>query len=191
MIICRPAQREDAPKIAPIMLLAMEEIVYYFMGERNAEKAIALLTVFIERTDNQYGYNHIIVAEEEGEILGQLCLYDGARLEELRQPILDYLEATYAVTLPSEDKETQAGEIYIDTIAVSPKAQGKGIGKLLLRYAIDTYVQERGKTLGLLVDEDNPAAKRLYLNMGFVIVKPVYIFQKNMEHLQYSLAQHA
>jgi len=50
---------------------------------------------------------------------------------------------------------------------------------------------QAGKTLGLLVDEDNPAAKRLYLNMGFVIVKPVYIFQKNMEHLQYSLAQHA
>ncbi|MEJ5054065.1 GNAT family N-acetyltransferase [Sphingobacterium sp. MYb382] len=189
MIICRPAKREDASKIAPIMLLAMEEIAYYFIGERNQEKAVALLKLFIERTDNQYGYNHIIVAEEEGEIWGQLCLYDGAKLDELRQPILDYLEETHAVTIPSEDKETQAGEIYIDTIAVSPKAQGKGIGKLLLNYAIETYVKDQGKTLGLLVDQDNPAAKRLYLNMGFKIVKPLHIFKKNMEHLQYTLAQ--
>ena len=191
MIICRPAQREDAAQIAPIMLLAMEEIVYYFMNERNKEKAIALLTLFIERTDNQYSYQHIMVAEEDGQLLGQLCLYDGAHLEELRQPILDFLAENYKVILPTAEQETQAGEIYLDTIAVSPQAQGKGIGKLLLAAAIKEYVEKQGKILGLLVDQDNPAAKKLYLHMGFKTVKPVTIFQKEMEHLQYAPAQNS
>lgn len=188
MIICRPAQREDAAQIAPIMLLAMEEIVYYFIGEEHKDKAIALLTLFIERTDNQYSYKHIMVAEEEGQLLGQICLYDGAHLEELRQPVLDFLAENYKINLPTAEKETQAGEIYLDTIAVSPQAQGKGIGKMLLGSAIKEYVEKQGKVLGLLVDRANPAAKKLYLNMGFELVKPVTIFQKEMEHLQYRKA---
>lgn len=184
MVTFRPAEAIDAAKIAPIMLLAMEDIVYYFIGERNLQKAVDVLAYFIAQPGNQYSYANILIAEEGNEILGQLCLYDGGELEQLRQPILDYLKKEFQVEVPSLEMETQAGEIYLDTIAVSTNAQGKGIGKKLLQYAIDKFVVDQGKTLGLLVDKDNPAAKKLYLNIGFKIVNEVQIFQKEMEHLQ-------
>lgn len=184
MLTFRPAEAHDAAKIAPIMLLAMEDIVYYFIGERNLQKAVDVLTYFIAQEGNQYSYTNILVAEEDQEILGQLCLYDGGQLEQLRQPILNHLKEVYQVEVPSAEYETQAGEIYIDTIAVSANAQGKGIGKQLLQFAIDKFVHNQGKTLGLLVDKDNPAAKKLYLNIGFKIVNELQIFKKEMEHLQ-------
>lgn len=185
MLEIRKAKSSDAAQLAPIMLLAMEEIVYYFLGETNKEKAIAFLEEHISKTSNQYSYENIIVAEENGVILGQLCLYPGSELEQLRTPILAHLEREYNNLLELE-KETQEGEIYLDTLAVSPTAQGKGIGKMLLLYAIDYYVTVRKQTLGLLVDKDNPDAKKLYLKIGFKPVRELFIFEKEMEHLQYA-----
>ncbi|SMG42503.1 GNAT family N-acetyltransferase [Sphingobacterium psychroaquaticum] len=184
MITCRPAKASDAKAIAPIMLLAMEDIIYYFIDNFDKEEATSLLTHFASLPNNQYSYQHIIVAEEEGQILGQLCLYPGGQLEALRKPIFDYIKEKYNRVLPLEN-ETQEGEIYIDTIAVLPEAQGKGIGKKLLQYAIETFVEQQGETLGLLVDKENPSAKKLYLNMGFAVIKQVDIFGKEMDHLQY------
>ena len=76
--------------------------------------------------------------------------------------------------------------MYIDTLAVSPNTQGKGIGKQLIQYAIDEVVVKQKKVLGLLVDKDNPAAKRLYERIGFKVVKDIRIFGKVMEHMQYA-----
>lgn len=185
MLKIRKAKITDAAQIAPIMLLAMEEIIYYFLGENNTEKAIDFLEKHIEKEANQYSYQNIIVAENDGEIIGQICLYPGENLEELRTPILTNLEQVYGKVLHLE-KETQKGEIYIDTLAVSSAAQGKGIGKMLLLYAIDYYVTVRQEVLGLLVDKENPDAKKLYLKLGFKPVRDVTIFEKEMEHLQFS-----
>lgn len=184
MITCRPAKASDAKAIAPIMLLAMEDIIYYFIDHFDKQEATSLLEHFISIPNNQYSYQHIIVAEEDGKIVGQLCLYPGGQLDVLRKPVMDYLKEKYNRILPTED-ETQEGEIYIDTIAVSADAQGKGIGKKLLQYAITTFVEQQGETLGLLVDRENPAAKKLYLNIGFAVIKDVSIFGKEMDHLQY------
>lgn len=185
MIEIRKAVAKDAAQIAPIMLLAMEEIVYFFLGENNKEKAIAFLEEHIAKPANQYSFENIIVAENDGVISGQICLYAGAELQKLRTPILRYLEEKYDNLLDLE-KEAQDGEIYIDTLAVSPDAQGKGIGKMLLLYAIDYYVTMRQQVLGLLVDKENPDAKKLYLKIGFKAVGHLEIFEKEMEHLQYS-----
>lgn len=82
------------------------------------------------------------------------------------------------------EDETEAGEIYLDSIAVSHLAQGKGIGKVLLTYVIDHYVVKGAHTLGLLVDEENPKAKSLYLKVGFEEVGKKKLFGKRMQHLQ-------
>ncbi|SFS90154.1 GNAT family N-acetyltransferase [Sphingobacterium wenxiniae] len=184
MITLRRAHITDATQLASIMLLAMEDIIYYFIGKRDYQEAVAFLQYWIEQPCNQYSYENILVAEEKGEILGQICLYPGEDLDKLRSPILQQLKEKYGQDFLLE-AETQAGEIYIDTIAVSTNAQGKGIGKKLLHYAIDEYVYKRKQTLGLLVDKDNPDAKKLYLKVGFKAVNECHIFQKDMEHLQF------
>jgi ribosomal protein S18 acetylase RimI-like enzyme len=184
-MIIRPALKSEAFKIAELMNLAMLEITFQLIGEKDLEKANDFLAHFIAQENNQYSYQNIFVVEDNSEILGQISLYDGARLSDLRQPILDKIKADRSVDYWAED-ETQAGEIYIDTFAVNPLAQGKGIGKKLLNFAIEEIAVKQQKVLGLLVDKDNPAAKRLYERIGFKVVNAVYIFGKEMEHLQYA-----
>ncbi|PRD45445.1 GNAT family N-acetyltransferase [Sphingobacterium haloxyli] len=186
MLQIRQALPTDANAIAPIMLMAMEDIIYYFIGERHQQKAITFLAHQIAQTGNQYSYEHIIVAEEDGSIIGQICLYRGDALEQLRAPILSYLNAHFNREL-NFGNETQAGEVYIDTLAVSAAARGKGIGKILLLYAIDLFVYRQKEVLGLLVDKENPKAQKLYLNMGFKPVRDVELFEKELTHLQFSL----
>lgn len=185
MIRIRKAFPADAEAIAPIMLTAMEEIVYYLIGEQDQQKATAFLAHHIAQPENQYSYEHIIVAEEDGNIIAQTCLYPGDALEQLRAPILSYLHLHFNRT-PSLGAETQAGEIYIDTISVSAAARGKGIGKILLLYVIDLFVHRQKEVLGLLVDKENTKAQKLYLKMGFKYVDDVHLFGKELEHLQYS-----
>jgi len=53
-----------------------------------------------------------------------------------------------------------------------------------LQFLIDEYVYKSNETLGLLVDKDNPAAKKLYLKLGFEFVGNKTFAGKQMEHLQ-------
>lgn len=186
MIRIRKATPADATEIAPIMLSAMEDIIYYFIGKNDKKEALHFLTRHIRRPSNQYSYEYIFVAEADGQLVGQICLYPGADLQRLRHPVLLDLASTYDRTLKLP-AETQSGEVYIDTIAVSPGYQGRGIGKMLLLYAVDLFVKRNQQVLGLLVNLDNPLAKKLYLNIGFTIVNRVHIFGAEMEHLQYSI----
>ena len=181
----RPATQEDAIIIAKLINLAMIEITYQFIGKEDENEANDFIAHFVRQNNNQYSYENIYVIASDKEIIGQICLYDGGKLQALRKPILDKIKQDFKINYQAAD-ETQAGEIYIDTFAVLPNYQGQGIGKKLLEFAIDKVVKQDRKTLGLLVDNDNPAAKRLYERLGFNVVNEVEIFGKKMEHMQYA-----
>lgn len=183
MIIVRKATLNDSEIIAACLFLAMEDLVYKLIGEENREKAWAFMLHFIEKDHNQYSYQNCWVAEDQGKVVAAVNLYDGALLSELRQPIIQYLKSNFNRDFNPED-ETQAGEYYIDTIGVNPDNQSKGIGTKLLGFIIDEYVNRHGKTIGLLVDEGNQNAKRLYLKLGFKSVGNKALLGNKMEHLQ-------
>lgn len=162
----RKAQTEDAPAIAALLMLATGEVIRRLLGEKNQPEAEALLLYFVQKPQNQYSYENCYVAEESGKIAGALLAYDGGRLEALRSPVLEHIRQNFNPEASAED-ETEAGEFYIDSLGVSPNQQGKGIGSRLLQHLIQEKVFEEGQTLGLLVDKTNPAAKKLYLKLGF------------------------
>jgi ribosomal protein S18 acetylase RimI-like enzyme len=180
----RAATLQDAPAIADLLFLAMEEILYAFIKEKNKEKAIAFLNVFTVKKGNQYAYENCWVGEIDGKVAVAACLYNGAHLIELRQPVKDYIEAHFQTDFKPEE-ETQAGEIYLDCISVCETHQGMGLGSKMLRYLIDELAHKQNQTLGLLVDEDNPSAKKLYLKLGFKLVGYKTLVGKKLEHLQY------
>ncbi|HZK06733.1 MAG TPA: GNAT family N-acetyltransferase [Bacteroidales bacterium] len=182
-MIIRKAIPSDAERIVAFLLLATEEIVYKFIGEKDHEKAKAFLLYFIKKENNQYSYQNCLVAEIDNEMVAAVAFYDGARLAALRQPIIDYIRDNFNKTFEPED-ETSNGEFYIDSIGVSLSHRGKGIGANLLQFLIDEYVSKKRKNLGLLVDEENPKAKKLYLKLGFKSVGKIVLVGKQMEHLQ-------
>ncbi len=188
MLNFRQATKEDAASVARLMMLAMDKIVYDFIGENNYEKGVSLLENLFRETNNQYSFENTYVVEFEGQIAGATTFYDGGKLDELRKPVLEVLKNEYNKTINPQD-ETQAGEIYIDTIAVSPDFQGKGIGSKILDFLIEEIAIKQNQTLGLLVDFDNPSAKKLYEKKGFVVVGEKTLMSEHHEHMQYNQNQ--
>ncbi|NGF76178.1 GNAT family N-acetyltransferase [Fluviicola sp. SGL-29] len=182
-MIIRKATKTDSPSIARYLLLAMEEIVFEFIGENNPEKALTFMHFLVTAENNQYSYQNCWVVEEDGSVVAAVTVYDGGQLEELRAPVAQYVREEYKQPFNPEH-ETQSGEFYIDSFGVDPGQQGKGIGSAMLQFLIDEYVHKNGQILGLLVDKENPGAKKLYLKLGFRVVGEKTLVGKQMEHLQ-------
>ena len=180
----RKANPKDAITIAELMFFAMSEILYEFIGERNEEKSKLFLSHLITTDNNQYSYQNTWVIEYDDKIAGSFTLYDGGKLNELRQPVIELLNENYNRQINPQD-ETEAGEYYIDTIAIFPEFRGKGLGNIVLDYIIEEFAHQQNVTLGLLVDFTNPKAKKLYESKGFKVVGEKQLMSENHEHMQY------
>jgi ribosomal protein S18 acetylase RimI-like enzyme len=139
--------------------------------------------LLVRQEGNQYSFENTWIAEEDNQVVGSITVYDGAKLQQLRQPVLSLLVEKYQRVV-SPEKETEPGEFYIDTIAVHPNHQGKGLGTQLLNFAISQIVHQDGNVLGLLVDVNNSKAKNLYLRLGFQPVGTKQLMGHPYEHLQ-------
>jgi ribosomal protein S18 acetylase RimI-like enzyme len=167
LMMIRPALPEDAPVVAPLLVLAMGHIAGIFARSENYEEAIPFFRAFFEADNNQYSYVNTLVFEDEKSVVGSITGYNGAQLHELRKPVLDRLHESDPDFTPED--ETEAGEFYIDCVNVHPEHQGKGIGKKLILAFCDKAASLGHERVGLIVDKVNPQAKRLYENLGFEI----------------------
>lgn len=186
-MIIRPAKKGDYSQVAPLIVQAMEDLACTFVNSKNVENAYPLFEHFFQLPENQYSYQHTLVFEADGVIAGSLITYDGCMLPLYRAPFLEYIKKNYGVHDLVIENETMPGELYIDTLSVSPKFQGQGIGKRLLRAAENLAREEGLMKIGLLVDYNNPNAKRLYLALGYKSVGRKQLGDGIYEHLQLQL----
>ena len=184
-MIVRKAVSNDAEGITFCLFLPMEEIVYKLIGEVDFAKALAFMRYFVENESNQYSWQNCWVVELEGAVVAAVNVYDGAQLHALRKPVLDYVQTRFNRHTHPED-ETQAGEFYIDSLGVQPEHRCKGIATSLLQFLVDEFVMKQNQTLGLLVDDDNAGAIRLYQRLGFKRVGKKALLGKELQHLQFS-----
>lgn len=159
----RPARKEDVSAVVTLLFFAMKEIAVKLAGTKDPR---AVFEYFFQQEVNQYSYKNTLVYEDEDGIGGMILSYDGGDLDLLRDPVLDYLQNDFV-----PERETGAGEYYLDSIAVAPGGQGKGIGKQLIAAAIEKARVEGHANVGLLVHVDNPDALRLYERLGFAAVE--------------------
>lgn len=182
-MMIRKANASDAKPIATFLMLAMEEIFYGFIGERDYDLAIEVLETLVHSRSNQYSYENCWVAELNSEPVAVACVYDGGKLYDLRKPVEELIKTRFNRDFSPED-ETQSGEFYIDCVGVSEQHQGKGLGSKMFKFLIDEFVNKRNKILGLLVEEENPNAKRLYEKLGFIVVGEKTLMGKKLDHMQ-------
>jgi ribosomal protein S18 acetylase RimI-like enzyme len=183
----REAKITDANDVAPLIVLAMGNLVEKFSQSSNPEDSIDLFKHFFQLSANQYSFENTLVFEDEfGKVIGSISAYDGADLNKLRKPFLNYITKKNNLQNFTIEDETQAGEFYLDTISVSPQAQGKGIGKQLIMQAIKWAKQKNHTKVGLLVDFDNPRAKKLYESLNFSIQNQVKFAGAEYYHMIYN-----
>ena len=178
-ISIREARPEEAGRIADLIIMAMtEECCLHFCGpDHDIDDFRRVMTSLVARTDTQYSYLNTLVAIEEtapvpgvsapGCIVGICVSYDGALLHQLRQAFIDAAIKEWGMDHSAIPDETQAGELYLDSLAVDPAYRGRGIASLLLRATIDKSRALGLPATGLLVDVGNPKAEALYNKVGF------------------------
>ena len=171
----REAKVSDAPFVALVVLMAL-----------HYDESHPLYEIFKElaaRTDSQYSYRNALVAEVDGVLAGAIVGYDGARLKELREPLLALVRERQGRELDIED-ETSAGEFYLDSLAVLPEFRSRGVGSVLLSAAAEKAFVAGYERVGLIVDFDNLRAEALYSSLGFERVNPTTFLGHDMWHMQ-------
>ena len=185
MIRIENALPAQAAFIATLIMEAMNhECCQYFAGPCHTTADFQrLMKSLVERTDSQYSYTNTLVALDGTEVVGCCVSYDGARLHRLRQAFIAGVQAAFGMDHSGMDDETRAGELYIDSLAVAASHRGQGIATSLLE-ATCRKARRMNLPAGLLVDQGNPAAERLYSRLGFEYVNDAEWGSHPMRHLQ-------
>lgn len=169
LIEIKNAIKEQNKEIAHLIMMAMtDECCQYFCGEGyDLDDFCRMMCHLVEREDSQYSYKNTLVAMDGQQVVGVSVSYDGSRLHELRRAFIEAAKAYIGKDHTGMDDETQAGELYLDSLAVLPAYRRQGIAQKLL-----IATRERARHLhlpkvGLLVDKGNPNGEALYTKMGF------------------------
>ncbi len=186
-IIIRGARKDEAPLVATMIMEAMNhECCQNFAGnEHTLDDFHRMMTVLVGMERSQYSYQNTLVAEFGGVVAGCLVCYDGALLRPLREAFIaaarEHLERDFS----QMDDETQAGELYLDSLCVLSEYRNRGIATALLRSSIVKAREMDIPAVGLLVDKGNPSAERLYSSLGFRNVGETMWGGHGMKHLVY------
>lgn len=100
---------------------------------------------------------HLFLSDSEIESIKE---YVPKALHEIAHLILAEDEAGCPVAFMGIEGDT------LEMLFIAPEERGKGLGKRLIQYGIETYSVER-----LTVNEQNPQAKGFYEHVGFRVYK--------------------
>lgn len=181
----RHAQSNESDTIAPLVYAAIHDIAYSLTGSTDGEQVLERLAMWIGRPNNRLSYENIWVADIDGVIAGVIIAYDGKLALELDEPIKRWLiERGQTGSL---DVETEGDVLYIDSVAVDSKFGGRGIGTKLIQRVVEHARETNIPAVTLNVDQDNPAAARLYERLGFRKDKVIEIAGSHFDYMTLDL----
>jgi DNA-3-methyladenine glycosylase I len=186
MVEILEATKNQAAEIARLIMTAMtDDCCLYFCGEGyGLEDFLKMMTMLVEREDSQYSYRNTLVAMNADEVVGISVSYDGGQLHELRRAFIEAAKEYIGKDHSGMDDETQAGELYLDSLAVLPDYRRQGLARKLLLATKERANRLGLPCVGLLVDKDNPVGEALYASVGFQYVNDSQWGGHPMKHLR-------
>lgn len=176
----RPATRQDAPFLALALMEAlgddiMERIDAHSDTPADRER-LQRITALCLRDDTLYSWRHGTIAETaDGLPAGATIAYPGEGYHERRMLTFDLVKEHLHFDNQAMEDETQAGEHYLDTLAVLPRHRGQGVAQALLRHWLQ-QAQAQALTATLAAHPENHRALRLYRSMGLQEAGHLHIF---------------
>lgn len=182
-----PATPDKASHIASLIMEAMNtDCCQNLAGPHHTLVDFhCMLTRLVEMEDSQYSYRNTLVATTtDGILVGVLVAYDGGKLKVLRRRFVEEAIVTFGIDYSGMDAETEEGEFYFDSLAVSSSYRGKGFATRLLQAGVQRAKELGFSVVGLLCDKGNPNAEQLYAKVGFRYVNDTIWGGHAMKHLQ-------
>ena len=138
----RPVRPEEYEEAGEVTALAYRE--FGPRGEEGWDEYFVRLADVAGRADKAL----VLVAVEDGKILGTLTLELERRIDDEHDPL-------------------EPGQAHIRMLGVHPKARGRGAGRALVDSAIDEARKARKRLLTLNTTQRMEAAQKMYESMGF------------------------
>ena len=179
----RPAIPGDVNEVIPLILQAIEDIAFVLSGTADVDKTTKILSEFFKQSGNRLSYEQTLVMEENGELVGMAIVYDGAEAAALNFPVEQAAvkksgKPDYKIPI-----EPEVSEFYLDAVGVLPRCQGRGYGSALVEAGCNRARRQGHKRFALLVDLENPPAKRLYDRLGFRVDGAKWLAGKEYYHM--------
>jgi len=161
---------------AEFLLNALGEKFIPILGKKsNAQKLL----------QSSINSKNCFCVEEDGNLLGVLAFQtiEGSFIN----PSLKILFSIYgfflgtmkAIGLSMLQHKTKARELYVEAVAVSESARGKGIGTKLFDSVFEFATNNGYGFITLQVIDINPRAKDLYEKIGFTVIKRSSVWPMN------------
>jgi ribosomal protein S18 acetylase RimI-like enzyme len=175
----RSANPDDAHLASQLTHLSMGELADYLFGIVHLS-VDELLAGLFSLKGNRFSWNITDIVNWNDEPAGMLVSFPGWEITRRNLSIgiglfklcglLDLLRLAVRAMSVAEGIETYRDEYYVSNLAVFPALQGRGIGSFLLAYAEDKAQSAGLKKCSLIVDTENPGARRLYERCGYQVV---------------------
>ena len=175
----RPANPDDAHLASQLTHLSIGELADYLFGIVHLS-VDELLAGLFSLKGNRFSWDITDVANWNDEPAGMLVSFPGREISRRNLitgiglfklcGLLDLLRLAARAMSVAEGVETYRDEYYISNLAVSPALQGRGIGSGLLAHAEEKAHKAGLKKCSLIVDTENPGARRLYERCGYQVV---------------------
>jgi len=184
----RNANDGDADQILPTLFQIFDEMELDIFKEVGNDKMAQIIREGFKLPNYRYGLDHILVDEIDGKVATIAVGYPEEQEDSIDDPLIKVLHE-HGIKRDNifTDKEAWPGEWYLDSFAVAPDMQGKGIGTQSLKDLIDIVRQRGEKTMSLNVDVTNEPAKHLYDKVGFKKAGQLYIGDHLYDHMQFDL----
>ena len=165
-----PATPAHAADIAQLIMTAMtEDCCQYLAGkEHTLDDFYHMMLDLVLMDDSQYSWRNAFVAVDEEATEGNV----------------EYAPVAGAIV---GYNETEAGEFYLDSLAIYPEYRRRGIARQLLKRATE-HAASLNLPAALLVDKGNPNAERLYRSVGFEYCNDAMWGGHEMRHLRCPIA---
>jgi ribosomal protein S18 acetylase RimI-like enzyme len=172
----RDATSDDAPFIARVVLAGIDMLDMDAALPDEQRDVYERLIEICRMDDTLYSFSNTRIAETDGERVGALVAYDGARYAKLREKTFGLVQQTSGLDLSKNAMETGPNEYYLDSMAILSDFRGIGIGKMLMRDRVDYAFSNGFQKVTLLVDKDKPRLQHYYQSLGFVFGEEMFVF---------------
>ena len=159
-ITLRPTTIDDARFIAENVLRALHI-------DETDDGHINHLADISRREDTLYSWRNSTIALYDGLSAGLMVAYDGARYLQMRDITFPMIRMYVGDDYYKMDDESRPGEYYLDSLAVLPEFQRRGIASALIREMFRQRDEAGIPLATILVDPDNDTAYSLYIKNGF------------------------